>query len=97
MEAVVGEGELALVDQQADVDLAVDDGVLDLIERRDDGLEIRLEQPQRQVRAGQQPGDRDALAADVGSGHRRLARRAADRSGRPSRRRAEAARTESER
>ena len=43
VQAVVGEGELALVDQQADVDLAGDDGVLDLIERRGDGLEIRLE------------------------------------------------------
>ena len=43
MQAVVGEGELALVDQQADVDLAGEDGVLDLIERRRYGLKIRLE------------------------------------------------------
>ena len=63
----VGEGELALVDEQAEVDLAGDDGVLDLIERRGDRLEIRLEQPQREVRAGEQPGIGDALSLDVRS------------------------------
>ena len=63
--------------------VAVDDGVLDLVERRDDRLEVRLEEPEREVGAGERSGDGDALAAKIGPRHRRRARRGAARSRSP--------------
>ena len=62
VQAVVAERELAFVDQQPDIHLAVDDRVFDLIERRDDGLEVRLVEAEREIRARERPGDGDALA-----------------------------------
>ena len=40
VQPAVLKGELALVDHQAGVDIAVRDGVVDLVEREDDGLEV---------------------------------------------------------
>ena len=54
--------QLALVDQQPGLRLAVEHRLLNLIERHDDELEIRLVDPQRQVGGGQRAGNRDAAA-----------------------------------
>ena len=71
MKSPVAEGELPFMDQQAKVHVAVHHRVLDLVEGCDDGLEHRLEQAEREVGAGHESRHGDALAADVGLGHRR--------------------------
>ena len=45
--------QLPFVDQQAGLGLAVEHGLLNLVERDDDVLEVRLVEPQRQIRGRQ--------------------------------------------
>ena len=60
-----GEGQLAFVDEEPEIDVAVGDAVLDLVERGGDRLEVRLVELEGEVCAGEWPGDRDALALHV--------------------------------
>ena len=53
-------GELPFVNQQAGLDLAVAHGLLDLVERHHDVLDVGLVQPQREERGRQLARDRDA-------------------------------------
>ena len=63
-EALLGVGQLPLVNEQPGVRLAVEDHLLDLVERHDGELEARLVQPQRQVRRGERAWYRDPRSFD---------------------------------
>ena len=65
----VAEGELPLVDQEPQVDRALDHGILDQVEAGWHRLEVGLVQPEREVGAGQRARDRDALATHGRPGH----------------------------
>ena len=54
--------ELPLVDQQSGLGLAVEHRLLNLIERHDDVLEVRLVDAQREVGRRERAGNRDAAA-----------------------------------
>src|SRR5215471_9830198 len=71
VQSVVGERELPLMNEEADVDIPANDRVLDPIERSDDWVEVRLEETQREVRARKLPRNRDSLAPNVCSRHGR--------------------------
>src|SRR4051812_32624171 len=58
-------GKLTFVDQQAGIDVATLDGPLDLIEGHHNGLEVRLVQLQREVRARHHSRDGNALVLDI--------------------------------
>ena len=59
LEAVDGVGELALVDEQAGLDAAVHDGLVNLVERHDLGHERPVVHLQREKRRRHLAGDRD--------------------------------------
>ena len=63
VQAVVGVGELALVNQEPDIHPASVHGGLDLIERHDHRFEVGLVEPEREIGRGEQAGHGDALAA----------------------------------
>ena len=50
------------MDEQPGVDPAVENGVLNLVERQDDPLEVGIEQLQRQVRRRQRAGNPDTAS-----------------------------------
>jgi hypothetical protein len=60
VQAVVGVGELALVDDEAGVELAGDDGGDDLVEGDGDGLDLGGEELEGEVGGGEGAGDGDA-------------------------------------
>ena len=70
MQTIVLVGQLALVDQQAGVDIAAENGLLDLVERNDDRKEIGLIEFEREVSARHHPRNGDALAGDFFASHR---------------------------
>ncbi len=59
MKAPLGIRELSLVDEQAKIDVPLEDGVFDDVEWRHDRSEIRLIQLKSQVRGRQCPRNRD--------------------------------------
>ena len=69
VQPAIGEGELALVDQQSEVDVAVLDGILDRVEWRGDRDEVGLVQPQGEEGTREGAGNGDALAANTGPRH----------------------------
>ncbi len=64
LQALVLIRQLPLVDEQPRLCLAIEDGLLDLVERDNDVLEVGLVQPQREIRGCQRPRNRDAAALD---------------------------------
>ncbi len=64
-EAVIGVGQLALVDDEAGIELAGDDGGNDLVEGDDGGLDLGGEELERQVSRGERAGDGDAGLLDL--------------------------------
>src|SRR3954471_21254131 len=70
VEAFVLVGELAFVDQQAGIHIAALHHLLDLIEGYDHRREVRLVEPERQVRAGHHSGDGYPLTSNFIACHR---------------------------
>ena len=92
----VGVGELALVDQQADIHVAPVDRVLDLVERDHDLDHVGLVELEREVGGGEHAGDAHPEPAERGPGVGRAAAvspPAAGRTRRPSRSRSRAGRS----
>src|SRR5688572_14961967 len=67
MEPIVRVRQLALMDEKPDVHTSRVHRILDLVERHDDGLELRLVEPEREVRRGEEAGNRDSPAAKRGA------------------------------
>ena len=64
LQALVLIRQLPFVDEQPGLGLAIEDGLLNLVERNHDVLEVGLVEPQRQVRGRQRPRNRDAAPLD---------------------------------
>ena len=68
-EAIVGVGELALVDDEAGVELSGDDGGDDLVEGDELGFDVGGEEFEGEVGGGEGAGDSDAGLFDLVEGH----------------------------
>src|SRR5258707_4799202 len=62
VQTTIRERQLALMNEESHVDIAVHDGILDLIERREHGLKIRLVQAKGEVCTGERPRNGNSLA-----------------------------------
>src|SRR4051812_6262080 len=70
VKSLVREGQLPFVDEQSDLGLALNDGVLDLVEGRYHGFEVWLDHPQGEIGAREQTGNGDTFAANFVTAHR---------------------------